>query len=150
MSKPDQFTAQQFIDQIPGSSGIISTIAKRVGCSWLVARKYIDNYPTIKAAFEAERESLLDIAESVVANNIKLALKQQQAGAGLADSQDAKWVLSRLGKHRGYSDKQEVDHTGKVDVVGISLDEWRKEQERRRKEATETLDLFKDDSLTND
>lgn len=108
MSKPPQFTAQQFIDAIPDSDGIVSVIAVKVGCSWLTARRYIDNYPTIKAAFDAERESLLDIAESVLANNIKLAL-QQQSGRVTADSTDAKWLLSRMGKTRGYGDKLEVD-----------------------------------------
>lgn len=110
--KPDQYKAQEVIEAIQGSGGIVSTIAKRLGTNWLTVRRYIDNYPTIKAAFDAERESLLDIAESVLANNIKLALKQQQEGGGLADSTDAKWALSRLGKHRGFSDKQEVELSG--------------------------------------
>jgi len=29
------YTAEQFIKAIPGSGGIISTIARRVGCGWL-------------------------------------------------------------------------------------------------------------------
>ena len=28
------FTAKQFVDAIPGTGGIIDTIAKRVGCDW--------------------------------------------------------------------------------------------------------------------
>ena len=119
MGKPKQYTAQQFIDAIPGSTGIISTIAKRVGCDWLTVRRYIDNYSTVKAAFDAERESLLDIAESVLANNIKLALQQQQNGKTPADSTDAKWLLSRMGKARGWAERQEVEHTGSVSALVI-------------------------------
>ena len=124
MSKPKQYTAQEFIEAIPGSSGIISTIAKRVGCRWQTAQSYINDYPTIKAAFDAERESLLDIAESVLANNIKVALLQQQLGKGTvtADSTDAKWLLSRLGKHRGYAEKQEVEHSGEMTQHLTGLD----------------------------
>lgn len=112
MSKAPTFQANQFITAIPGTSGIVSAIAKKVGCSWNTAKKFIDEYPTVKAAFDAERESLLDIAESVLANNIKLALQQQQNGKVPADSTDAKWLLSRMGKQRGYSEKQEVEHSG--------------------------------------
>lgn len=108
MGKAPTFQANQFIAAIPGSHSIISTIAKRVGCSWNTAKKFIDEYPTVKAAFDAERESLLDVAESVLANNIKLALQQQYNGKVPADSTDAKWLLSRLGKDRGYSEKQEI------------------------------------------
>lgn len=116
------FTAAQFIEAIPGTTGIVSTIAKRVGCSWATARIFIDNYPTVKAAFDAERESLLDIAESVLANNIKLSLQQQQSGKVTADSTDAKWVLARLGKHRGFAEKQEVEHSGETTQHIIGLD----------------------------
>lgn len=123
MSK--QYLAKQFIEAIPGSAGIISTIAKRVGCDWTTARAYIDNYPTIKAAFDAERESLLDLSESVLANNIKLALKQQQEGQAPVDTSDAKWVLSRLGKGRGYSEKQEVEHNGEVGLKVEFVNDWR-------------------------
>ena len=41
------YTAKQFIEAIPGSGGIVSTIARRVGCNWYTAKKYIDNYPTV-------------------------------------------------------------------------------------------------------
>lgn len=122
MSKAPTFQASQFIAAIPGTSGIISSIAKKVGCSWNTAKAFIDNYPTVKAAFEAEREGLLDIAESVLANNIKLSLQQQQSGKVTADSTDAKWVLARLGKHRGYAEKQEIEHSGETTQHIIGLD----------------------------
>lgn len=109
MSKAPTFQASQFIAAIPGTSGIVSTIAKKVGCSWNTAKSFIDNYPTVKAAWEAEREALLDLSESVISNNIKLGLKQQQETQAPVDTSDAKWVLSRLGKGRGYNEKLEVD-----------------------------------------
>lgn len=128
MSKKQQYSAKKIIEAIPGSTGIISTIAKRVGCDWHTIRNFIDEYPTVKAAFDAERESLLDIAESVLANNIKLSLQQQQSGKVTADSTDAKWVLARLGKHRGFAERQEITGTDgeaiKVKIVkGISTDD---------------------------
>lgn len=100
MGKPEQFTAKQFIDAIPGSAGIVTTIAKRVGCSWHTCKKYIETYPTIRDAYQDECESLTDYAESKLIEAIK---------AG--DLAAVKYYLSTKGKNRGYSERQEV--TGK-------------------------------------
>lgn len=122
-SKAPTFQASQFIAAIPGTHGIVSAIAKKVGCSWNTAKKFIDEYPTVKAVYEAEQESILDIAESVLINNIKLALKEQQEGKRPADSSDAKWLLARKGKERGYSEKQEVEHSGTIESKFVVLPE---------------------------
>jgi len=64
MARTNGFTAQQFIDAIPGTGGIISTIASRVGCEWHTAKKYIEEYPTIKQAYENEKHKVDDRAIS--------------------------------------------------------------------------------------
>lgn len=91
------YRAQDFIAAIPKSGGIISTIAKRVGCDWNTAKKWCTEKPTVRQAYEAECESLLDMAEGVI-------LKSIQGG----DSADAKWYLTKKGKHRGYTDRTEI------------------------------------------
>ena len=101
MSKPAQFTTQQFIDAIPKTGGIISTIAKRVGCDWHTAKKYIETHPTVKQAYEDEKEAVLDLAEGVLFKNIT---------AG--DSQDAKWYLTKMGKGRGYGEAVALGNDG--------------------------------------
>jgi len=95
------YTVSQFAEAIPGSGGIVSTIAKRVGCDWATARKRIDESPTLTTLYNAEREAIVDLAESVLVKSI-------QAG----DTQDAKWLLARLGKNRGFSDKLEQEISG--------------------------------------
>ena len=55
------YTAKQFIDAIPGTGGIVSTIADRVGCKWHTARKYIEEYPTIKEVYNEEIERVDEI-----------------------------------------------------------------------------------------
>ena len=96
-----KYTQKQFIDAIKGSGGIITTIARNVGCTRDTAAKWINDEtkPKVRQAYINEKESMLDMAEGVLFKNI-------QKG----DSQDAKWVLSRLGKSRGYVERQE--HTG--------------------------------------
>ena len=88
-----RFTVDQFIAAIVDSGGIISTIAKRVGCSWHWAKRFIDNHPSLLEAYNDETEKVLDVAESVL-------IKSIQNG----DTQDAKWLLSKKGKKRGYID----------------------------------------------
>jgi len=99
------FTAKQFIDAIPGSGGIVTTISKRVGCTWHTAKKYINEYVTVKAAYDDECEAILDLAESTVLKNIKDG-----------DSADAKWYLSRKGKSRGYVERQENEQIGDITI----------------------------------
>ena len=67
----DQYTTKQFIDAIKGTGGVVSVIAKKVGCEWDTAKKYIEKYPTIKQAYENEKNAIDDMAESVVLKSIK-------------------------------------------------------------------------------
>jgi len=97
MGKPKKFTAKQFKDAIPESGGIVTVIAKRVGCSWNTAASYIKDTPTVARAYADECERMLDLAEGALYISIKDG-----------NTQDAKWVLSRKGKHRGWGDGVEV------------------------------------------
>ena len=97
------YRAQQFIDVIPGSAGIITTIAKRVGCAWHTAKKYIEKYVTIRRVYESECESMLDLAELE-------ALKLIKAG----DGSMIRWYLSTKGKNRGYVERVEQEQIGVV------------------------------------
>jgi hypothetical protein len=108
-----QYTAQQFIDAIPGSGGIKSTIAQRVGCSWSTVDVYIKKYSTIAAAYADELEGVLDLAESVLLQNIQFVKAAQNDHKKPVDTSDVKWLLSKRGKARGYGDKQELEVTGK-------------------------------------
>lgn len=97
----NHYKAQAFIDAMPGSAGIISTIAKRVGCAWHTAKKYIDTYPTVKCAYDDECERVLDIAESVVLGDMYNG-----------EVQTAKWYLGMKGDSRGYKQKRQIEHSG--------------------------------------
>jgi hypothetical protein len=92
MSKA-RYTVADFEPHIAKSGGIISTIASRVGCEWSTARRHIDESPTLTRMYNDECESVLDLAESVL-------IKSIQGG----DTQDAKWLLTKKGKGRGYGD----------------------------------------------
>lgn len=100
------FTAKQFIEAIPGTGGIVTKIAEKVGCTWHTARKYIDTYSTIRGAYQDECERVLDLAESALIKSVS----EQEAWA-------VKYLLSTKGKHRGYVERQEVQHDGQVNIT---------------------------------
>ncbi|GAG17088.1 unnamed protein product, partial [marine sediment metagenome] len=96
------FLAQDFIDAIPGTGGIITDIAKEVGCCWNTAKKFITNFATVKAAYDQEVESVLDSAEVVIIDDIKKG----------KDVQTAKWFLTMKGANRGYAPTQRREISG--------------------------------------
>jgi hypothetical protein len=98
MTGQPEFKTQQFIDAIPGTGGIVSAIARKVGCAWHTARKYIDAHPTVRLAYDSECESVLDLAE---AQTIK-AIKD-------GDTQMIRYYLSTKGKRRGYTERLELE-----------------------------------------
>lgn len=93
----NQFKAHQFIDAMPGTFGIVTAIARKVGCSWMTAKKYIDSYPTVNQAWRAEREKALDLTETK-------AIEAINAG----DGPMIRYFLSTQGKNRGYTERREI------------------------------------------
>ena len=95
---------------IHDSGGIIDEIARRLGVSWATARSYINKWADVKAIYDDENERVLDMAETTVLESIKSG-----------DTQNAKWLLSRKGKDRGYGDALAIDQKGitKVEIEYI-------------------------------
>lgn len=107
MGRPrPRYSKRTVLQAIEGSGGIISAVAKRLGCDWATARAYIQRWAETKAAFEAERERILDLAETTLYRVIKEG-----------DVQAAKWLLSRLARHRGYGDHVEVSGKQALEIV---------------------------------
>lgn len=80
------------------SGGIIATIAERLGCEWHTAKTYIEKYAETKSAYEAESESVIDLAESKLIENI-------QAN----DNTAILFYLKTKGKKRGYVERTEIN-----------------------------------------
>ena len=102
------YTQETVLKAITGSGSIISTIAKRLGCGWMTARKYINKWEATRQAMIDEQETILDMAESKLYESI-------QGG----NTQDAKWLLSTKGKARGFSERREYEHSGSVSGLVI-------------------------------
>ena len=64
MAGNNQYKVSEFIKEIPGTGGVISVIAARVGCAWNTAKKYIEEHPTVQQAYQNEKHAVDDKAVS--------------------------------------------------------------------------------------
>lgn len=96
-----KFTAQEVIDALEGSKGIVSQAARKLRCSRTTIYNYIDKYTTVKQALEDEREDLLDFVEGKLLENIKDG-----------NMTAIIFYLKTQGKHRGYVERQEIAGAG--------------------------------------
>jgi len=124
------YKAQEFIDAIPGTGGIISTIARRVGCKWHTVKAAIEKYPTVHQAYDDEREIVTDVAESTL---IK-AIRDGSLGA-------AQWWLTRKGKDRGFVERREVQASGPDGgPISISIETARDVREQLQRKLIQEAD----------
>jgi len=112
----EHYTAQQFIDAIPGTGGNVTAIAARVGCAWHTARSYIDRHPTVMDVYENERNTILDEIEDVA-----IAIARERDGPMI------RYLLSTRGRDRGYGESLTVRGDKDAPVVvrvigGMDLD----------------------------
>jgi hypothetical protein len=91
------YSAQQAIKAIKDSQGFVTTIAIRLDCTIATVYNLQKRYPSVAEALEAEREKMLDFAESklfkqIDAENITAII----------------FFLKTQGKKRGYIERQEA------------------------------------------
>jgi hypothetical protein len=82
---------------IEDSGGQYQTIAEKLGCEWHTAKTYVEKYPETLKAYENETESVIDLAESKLIENIKDN-----------DNTAIIFYLKTKGKHRGYVERNEL------------------------------------------
>jgi len=87
---------------VEGSGGVVSEVARNLGCNWHTAKKYINKYEDAKELFAEEENVLIDEAKMVVKDAIVLE----------RDIHVAKWLLMTKG---GYSETKKFEHSGAVD-----------------------------------
>ncbi len=111
-----KITRAKFKKACKDSIGIISTIARRIGCSREAIYNYIAKYPEFKEMIDIERQTLVDMSEGVLVTK----LKEKNLDA-------TKFILSRLGKNRGYVERTEVVNSGDMSVSIGKLTDKEKE-----------------------
>lgn len=110
----------QVLEAIKGSMGIMSSIAKKLGCGWHTAERYVNKWECTKRAYQDEDNRSLDLSES-----------KMLAAIDNGDGPMIRFHLATKGRRRGYVQKQEMEVTGKdgkaIEIktyVGVSPDDW--------------------------
>lgn len=100
-------SAAKLLEEAKRSNGIYSLIAQRLGLDYRTVQKYLDRVPEAKAAFEASRETILDIAENSLHNIMHNPQHPKQFDAIV-------FYLRTIGKKRGYTERTDMEITGEV------------------------------------
>ena len=97
MAGKEQYTAQQMIDALMATKGMKTLAARKLGCSYVTVQRYIEKYPTVRAAFEEAQEQSGDMVE------LKL-LEQIQKG----DTTAIIFALKTRYRSRGYNERLDI------------------------------------------
>ena len=95
------YRVKEFKEAIPGTGGLITAIAKKVGCAWNTAKKNIDEHAILTIMVENEKHKVDDMAENVIIQSISSG-----------DIQTAKWWLERKRRDE-FSTRTDITSDGK-------------------------------------
>lgn len=101
MAKVNGHTAEQVIEAVRKNKGILTLVARDLRVTRQTVHNYVNRFPTIAKAVEDERNSLLDMAEGKL-------FEQVQKGNMTAII----FTLKTLGKSRGYIEHIRNELTG--------------------------------------
>ena len=127
-----RWTAEEVIASIEKNRGNIAAVGRQMGVSRMTIHRYMHEHPTIRAALDDARESMLDNAESVL-------YKKVLEGS----TPELIFFLKTQGRNRGYVERSEV--TGKdggpieSKEVGIDTGKLSTEQLRQMVEILESV-----------
>jgi hypothetical protein len=125
-----QLTKEAFIKAIKNSFGNISVIALRLNCERQTVYNWLHEHPELQALIDSERERIIDLAENKLVGNLK-------KGKDVT----VHFVLRTLGKNRGYTEKQEIEHSGSIEERVRNMTE--EERQKRKRELMEKLEREK-------
>lgn len=100
MTNKQKFTAQQMVETIYESKGILAIAARKLACTRQTVHNYVNRYATVKAALEDARETNVDYVEG----KLMQAIDSGNIAAIM-------FFLKTQGKNRGYIERQEIDHS---------------------------------------
>lgn len=98
MAKTDRFTAEQVAAALTATKGMKTLAAKQLGCSYNTVHRYVNEYATVKTAYE----------EAQAARGDALELKAYNEAMN-GNSALLIFLLKTQFKDRGYTERLEID-----------------------------------------
>lgn len=110
MGKPGKeynLTAAEIKRHIKGSGGVITEVAKSIGCCWETARKLVNKYESTRRAFDVEWQEISDRVEKSIVKKIDEGSESMM-----------KFYATTKMRDRGWAIKQSVEELvdGKIEV----------------------------------
>lgn len=112
--------------------GNISAIARAFKIERPRIYEFVERHPELKEEIEKAREIMVEEAENYLLKNIRSGKETSII-----------FTLKTLGKKKGYVEKQEVEHTGKIALENIDYKKYNKEQLKRLSEAKSEEDILR-------
>lgn len=104
-----RYTDKQIQDALRQTKGMVFLASRQLGCSHHTIKARIAKSVKLQEIVEAESGSVMDTAE--------LKLYQLILDGDLGA---VKYMLSMRGKDRGYVERRQIEHSGKIDVSKLS------------------------------
>lgn len=115
----------KFIKALPGTAGVQSDIAAKLGVTRGRVTQFLDQFPEMREVLNQERQKLIDVAENVYKEALSLQTRDVKGKRALPERvkrdnmrlklKAADKVVSTLGKNRGWIPKEEREMSGSVD-----------------------------------
>ena len=115
-NKLASLSREEIVEAIVAADGILCEAAEILGVTRHAMHSHVKRFPDLRDEVDAAREAMIDKAEI----GLRAALNRKEAWA-------IKFVLSRLGKTRGYSQKIETESTVTAKVTLIMPDDGREQ-----------------------
>lgn len=99
--KTQRYTANQIIEALERNGGFLTQTAKALQCTIQTVQNYIRRDKKIGDAYYQIRETYIDLAESQLIKAVKNG-----------EAWSIAFLLKCQGKHRGWVERQEFEHSG--------------------------------------
>ncbi len=97
MGAPFKYKAEQMVEALRETKGLVSVAARKLGCEPSTVRVYIRRYPTVAQAVKDSRESITDLAET----RLWAAIDRGEPWA-------VQFWLRTQARERGYSERYDL------------------------------------------
>ena len=113
---------------IEASNGTVVDISRRLNVIYSAVIRYFEVHPDIKELYEKKRLTNIDLAEEVLFESLKKGTDQK------VRQDTAKFITTRLGKKRGWTEKTETEISGQLnsDISLIKMCEELLDEEDRK------------------
>lgn len=108
----DELNAEQVIARIAEYKGNLAAVARSFGLSRQTLYKYINSKPSVKAALDEARETMIDNVESAL-----------YSAALAGEAWAVCFFLKTQGKSRGYTERSEITGADGGPVLVVNWDE---------------------------